>query len=225
MKLILASQSPRRRELLAMARIPHQTATADCDEEILVRQLKDNKPDMTEASLAEQLAAAKARAVFPHHPHDLILAADTIVSLDGLIYGKPANRDQARHMLHTLSGRTHRVDTGVALIASGSEELFSRTSLVTFRPLSDLTEELIERYVETDLPLDKAGAYGIQELGGLLIDRIDGDFFSVMGLPIAEVHARIQAYGIKPCLDSDQLADATGDGNQARGELDHIDKT
>lgn len=196
MRLILASRSPRRQQLLAMAGIPFETAPASCDEDTMIRQLRSDRPAMAEHTLAEQLALAKARAVLPSFPKDLILAADTLVILDGLILGKPEDRARARRMLRSLAGKTHRVDTGVALIWPDGEEVFSTSSLVAFRPLTPFTEDLIDRYVETDLPLDKAGAYGIQELGGLLIERIEGDFFSVMGLPIGRVYERLQAIGL-----------------------------
>ncbi len=196
MKLILASRSPRRRQLLSMAGISFETAPSNYDEGSLARLLKNDRPGISERGLAERLALAKARAILSSYPEDLILAADTIVTLDGTLFGKPKDRAEARKMLRTLAGQTHLVDTGVALISSSTEEVFSTRSEVTFRPLSSVIEALIEAYVKTDLPLDKAGAYGIQELGGLLIERIEGDFFSVMGLPIGQVYERLQAYDI-----------------------------
>ncbi len=195
--LILASQSPRRRELLTMAGIPFRTANSDCDEDGLMDQIRQELPAMAENDLVERLAAAKARAVLARYPQALVLAADTLVSLDGVIFGKPADKAQARLMLRQLAGRTHLVDTGVALLSQKGEEIFSSRSKVCFRPLTKSMEALIDRYVETGLPLDKAGAYGIQELGGLLIQSIEGDFFSVMGLPVAEVYERLQAYDIQ----------------------------
>ncbi len=194
--LILASQSPRRRELLTMAGIPFVTAPSHCDEDRLEEGLRRDLPQLGENDLVEKLAAAKARAVLDRFPQALILAADTLVSLDGVLFGKPADKAEARLMLRQLAGRTHVVDTGVALVSQRSEEVFSSSSKVTFRPLTPSLEALIDRYVETGLPLDKAGAYGIQELGGLLIQAIEGDFFSVMGLPIAEVYERLQAYDL-----------------------------
>jgi septum formation protein len=115
------------------------------------------------------------------------------------------DKDDARRMLSELSGRTHIVDTGVALVSREKEEVFSVSSKVRFRPLSSAVESLIERYVETGLPLDKAGAYGIQELGGLLIERVEGDYFAVMGLPIGEVYERLFLY------DLDERPDAARD--------------
>jgi septum formation protein len=205
MRLILASQSPRRAELLALTGIPFIVAPSNCDEDSLSNHLKTEKPDIKEHAVAEHLALSKAYAALSKFPHDLILAADTIVTLDGVDFGKPVDKDDARRMLSELSGRTHIVDTGVALVSREKEEVFSVSSKVRFRPLSSAVESLIERYVETGLPLDKAGAYGIQELGGLLIERVEGDYFAVMGLPIGEVYERLFLY------DLDERPDAARD--------------
>ncbi len=196
MKLILASRSPRRQELLAMTGFPFEVAPSPCDEDEILRQWRRADRDLDERDLVESLALAKATSSLREHPDCLILAADTIVSLDGCLFGKPKDKDDARKMLRTLAGRTHKVDTGVALLTVSSSDVFSNVSYVTFHPLSPEIESLIDRYVATGLPLDKAGAYGIQELGGLLISRIEGDFFSVMGLPISEVYQRLAAFDI-----------------------------
>ncbi|HHW93841.1 MAG TPA: septum formation protein Maf [Clostridiaceae bacterium] len=196
MKLILASRSPRRQELLAMTGFPFEVAPSSCDEDEVLHQWQHTDPVLNECSLVERLAFAKAQASLREYPDCLILAADTIVSLDGRLFGKPKDKDDARKMLCTLSGKTHTVDTGVALLTALSADVFSSVSHVTFHPLTPVTESLIDRYVATGLPLDKAGAYGIQELGGLLISRIEGDFFSVMGLPISEVYQRLTAFDI-----------------------------
>ncbi len=197
MKLILASQSPRRHDLLSMMGFPFEVAPSTCDEEQVLRQLQRDVPDLDERRLVEKLALAKGMASLQEHPDCLILAADTIVTLDGVVYGKPHDKDDARRMLRALSGRTHVVDTGVAILTDSFTDVFSSVSHVTFQPLSPVIEALIDRYVETGLPLDKAGAYGIQELGGLLIARIEGDFFSVMGLPVSEVYKRLSAFEIE----------------------------
>jgi len=196
MKLILASQSPRRYELLSMTGFPFEAVPPPCDEEQVFSRLMRDIPDLDERRLVEKLALAKGMASLKEHPGCLILAADTIVTLDGTVYGKPKDKDDARSMLRTLSGRTHVVDTGVAILTSSSTELFSSVSHVTFQPLSPATEALIDRYAESGLPLDKAGGYGIQERGGLLISHIEGDYFSVMGLPVSEVFRRLSAYEI-----------------------------
>ena len=196
MKLILASQSPRRSDLLSMAEVPFEVIPANCDEETILEDLRNAESEIDWRTVVERLALAKAHAVLGDYPDALILAADTIVTLDGVVFGKPVDACDAKRMLRTLAGRTHVVDTGVALVTANSEEVFSNASHVTFKPLSPVTRALIDRYVETGMPLDKAGAYGIQELGGLLIERIEGDFFAVMGLPIAEVYERLQVYSI-----------------------------
>lgn len=196
MKLILASQSPRRSDLLSMAEVPFEVIPANCDEETILEDLRNAESEIDWRTVVERLALAKAHAVLGDYPDALILAADTIVTLDGVVFGKPVDACDAKRMLRTLAGRTHVVDTGVALVTANSEEVFSNASHVTFKPLSPVIEALIDRYVETGMPLDKAGAYGIQELGGLLIERIEGDFFAVMGLPIAEVYERLQVYSI-----------------------------
>ena len=196
MKLILASQSPRRSDLLSMAEVPFEVIPANCDEETILEELRNAESAIDWRTVVERLALAKAHAGLGDYPDALILAADTIVTLDGVVFGKPVDACDAKRMLRTLADRTHVVDTGVALVTANSEEVFSNASHVTFKPLSPVIEALIDRYVETGMPLDKAGAYGIQELGGLLIERIEGDFFAVMGLPIAEVYERLQVYSI-----------------------------
>ena len=194
MKLILASRSPRRQELLAMTGFPFEVAPSSCDEDDMLSQWRRTNPDLDERTLVERLALAKAEASLREHPDCLILSADTIVSLDGMLFGKPEDKNEARKMLRTLAGKTHTVDTGVALLTASSVDVFLSVSHVTFHTLSPAIESLIDRYVASGLPLDKAGAYGIQELGGLLISRIEGDFFSVMGLPVSEVYQRCLLY-------------------------------
>lgn len=179
-----------------MTGFPFEVAPSPCDENEILRQWQRSSSNLDERNLVEKLAFAKAEASLHEHRDCLILAADTIVSLDGRLFGKPRDEEDARNMLRTLAGRTHTVDTGVALLTSSSSDVFSNVSHVTFHPLSPEIESLIDRYVATGLPLDKAGAYGIQELGGLLISRIEGDFFSVMGLPISEVYQRLAAFDI-----------------------------
>lgn len=176
--LILASASPRRQELLGKMGLEFEVVPADIDEEALHEGVPEED--------APRAAMAKARAVAGRFNEGLVLGADTMVVLDGVIFGKPADREQARRFLNTLSGRTHIVYTGVALvdISSGSEESILETTPVTFRALS---EEEIERYLDTPDPYDKAGAYGIQSGGRAFIQKIDGDFFNVMGLPVKRV--------------------------------------
>lgn len=137
--------------------------------------------------LVERLARAKAEAVATGHaePGEAVVAADTIVALDGALLGKPSDEADASRMLHALSGTTHQVATGVCIVRDGGTESFVDITDVTFYELSDAE---IEAYIATGEPMDKAGAYGIQgEHGRMLVKKIDGDFYNVVGLPIAKV--------------------------------------
>ena len=167
--LVLASRSPRRRQLLEMLGIPIVVVHADVQEIPLPRE--------TPSAYARRLARDKARAV----PGALVLGADTIVVLDDEILEKPGDPVHALEMLRRLQGRWHEVITSVCLIADGTTyEAQDRTS-VEFRPATD---EMLRAYIATGEPLDKAGAYGIQGYGAALVERIEGDFFGVMGLPV-----------------------------------------
>lgn len=171
--VILASASPRRRELLTLVGIPHTVRPADIDESVL--------PGEIPAEHAERLARTKAQTLASAEPGTVVIAADTIVVLDGDILGKPANVAHARDMLGRLSGRTHTVVTGMACafngrLVSGVEEV-----AVTFKTLS---EGAIAEYLATGEPMDKAGSYGIQGFGATIVRRIDGDYFAVMGLSL-----------------------------------------
>lgn len=188
--LILASQSPRRIELMREAGFDVDVIPADIDETPM--------PGESPFALVERLAASKAQAVAAAHAQagEIVLAADTIVTVDGEALGKPADDADAHAMLRRLSGRTHQVATGVCLLrASGGvpavQDVFSVVTDVTFY---DLTEDEIDAYVVSGEPADKAGAYGIQGVGGrMLVRGIDGDFYNVVGLPIAEVVRHIRA--------------------------------
>ena len=191
--MILASQSPRRIELMGEAGYDCRVIPADIDE----------RPFAGEAplTLVERLARAKAAAVAPHAaPGEIVVAADTIVTHDGKILGKPHDKADARRMLRELSGRTHQVATGVCIIKAGDDagshaaqsESFVSVTDVTFYELTDVQ---IETYVESGEPFDKAGAYGIQGVGGrMLVKKIDGDFYNVVGLPIAALARKIETY-------------------------------
>lgn len=156
--------------------------------------------DEAPLTLVERLARAKAAAVAAEHaePNELTIAADTIVTFDGKILGKPANEDEARTMLHELSGRTHQVATGVCIVRAGDAAAPQDAESLSFVDVTDvtfyeLTNEQIERYVASGEPMDKAGAYGIQGVGGrMLVHDISGDFYNVVGLPIARVARAIQ---------------------------------
>jgi len=187
MKLILASSSPRRAEILANAGLPFSVLSSAVDE--------SPYPSEAPAALVQRLANAKAdlvtaRAVGPA----IILAADTVVVLDDKILGKPSSIEDARHMLQQLSGRTHSVLTGVAVIRlpDGERRQFIESTLVHFRPITD---EELSSYLATEEPYDKAGAYAIQGQAGRYIPRIEGCYFNVVGLPLSRVLTELQALG------------------------------
>lgn len=176
--LILASMSPRRREILALAGFEFTVHPADIDESV---------PDGTPADSAVMMTAQKkAEAVLPYaSEEDVILAADTVVCLDGVIIGKPATTDEAVKTLRTLSDRTHTVYTGYCLLKGGKRISGVEATNVTFR---ELDGNEIADYVASGEPMDKAGAYGLQGRGCIFAKRIDGEYFNVIGLPICTIH-------------------------------------
>jgi septum formation protein len=176
LRVVLASQSPRRRELLALIGVTHTVAPADIDETVLPGE----QPEIH----AERLARTKASVIAARDNSALVIGSDTIVVIDEQILGKPMDDGHAALMLRQLSGRTHTVVTAVA-VARG-EQLVSGVErvAVTFRNLSD---DNIRDYIATREPMDKAGAYGIQGFGATIVERIDGDFFAVMGLPLGRM--------------------------------------
>ncbi len=191
MKLYLASGSPRRREILDLMRLPYEVFPADADEtldagigmEAAGRLLATRK---AEAAATRLTAAGRADA------DALILAADTLVYLDGAPLGKPHTEDEAAAMLRALSGRRHYVCTGVCLLAGGTAHAAADVTAVTMRAYG---EDEVRAYVATGEPLDKAGAYGIQGIGAVLVEKIDGDFFTVMGLPPRIVYSLLRETG------------------------------
>lgn len=181
-KIILASQSPRRRQLMEMAELKFDVLIADVDE--------TNPPGMPGEQVPEFLARKKADAVSHLVQDAIVIAADTIVLLDHHILGKPTSEADAEDILRRLSGRMHRVVTGVCIRYDGREIAFSVTTEVYFRPLSD---GQIKHYVSNYRPMDKAGAYAIQEWIGVTgIEKINGDYYNVMGLPIGDVVLRLK---------------------------------
>ena len=172
-RLVLASASPRRRDLLEMLRLPHRIVVPDVDE--------THHPGEPPDAYVVRLACAKAHAVALREPGALVLGADTTVVVDGVVLGKPESPADAVAMLLRLEGRTHRVFTGVALVRGERREHALDVTDVTFRSLDRPT---LEEYVATGEPMDKAGAYAVQGRGAALIAGIHGDFFGVMGLPV-----------------------------------------
>lgn len=175
--IILASVSPRRHELLRDAGIAFEVVGSSAEE------IHDH--DIPPPVLCEENAARKAREVAARHPQATVIGADTLVFLDGEALGKPADLGEARAMLRKLAGRTHFVCTGVCIVRPGGREVcFHEITDVTFRALAD---EDIETYIARAHTLDKAGAYGIQEHGDLIVEGIRGAYDNVMGLPVARV--------------------------------------
>ncbi len=177
-KIILASKSPRRLELLRMLGLFVEPVTPSVDESSVTAD--------TPAMLAERLARMKAEDIYHRLPPEgnPIVAADTLVDIGGRILGKPKSVAEARDMLRLLSGKTHYVHTGLAVIYSGTADSCVETAAVRFR---ELTAEEIENYVLSGEPLDKAGAYGIQGPAGAFVERIEGDYFTIVGLPICRL--------------------------------------
>ncbi len=175
--LVLASQSPRRKTILESADIPLMISPADIDETGF---------EGTPAETVVHWAVQKAQCIAETHPLNPVLGADTLVAVDGELLGKPNSHDGAFAMLQRLSGNWHTVYGGVCLIwkAKGIEFTFVETTKVKFRKLS--TDE-IEAYIVTGEPMDKAGAYGIQGCGSMLVEKVDGCYFNVMGLPISRL--------------------------------------
>lgn len=184
--LILASNSPRRRELLAQV---EQNFT------VIPSFFREEGEELSARDTVLAFAAGKAREVFSRYPAAYVLGADTVVSLDGEIFGKPASAEHAAAMLRALSGRTHEVYTGVCLVGRGFERLTAVCTRVEFYPLD---EELIARYVQSGLPFGKAGAYGIQD-GYPLVKQYEGSYTNVVGLPVEEVRAMWKACGGSKC--------------------------
>ncbi len=185
-KFILASASPRRKSLLEAVGADFEIFVSDADESV--------EEGLSPSEQVCRISKIKAGAAAGVYPDRVIVAADTLVSVDGRVLGKPKDRAEAHRMLATLSGRRHKVYTGVT-VRSGELELtgFEETDV----EFCQLTPDEIERYIDTGEPLDKAGAYGIQEKGALLIRRIDGDYFNVVGLPLRRLRSMLRGVGIE----------------------------
>ncbi|MCR5592407.1 MAG: Maf family protein [Saccharofermentans sp.] len=186
MKIILASKSPRRKEILSLITTDFEIRSEDVDERAIEDDVLGAGGSADEVQ--KQLALKKAEAVFNALPDGqkdeyIVIGADTSVVCDGQILGKPADKADARRMLTMLSGKTHEVITGVCVKTSRTEDVFTDTTKVRFGDLDKYQTDLIERYINTDEPYDKAGAYGIQQGGALLVETVEGDYFNVVGLP------------------------------------------
>jgi septum formation protein len=184
--VILASQSPRRRELLTLVGIPHTVRPADIDERYLPGELP--------AAHAERLAREKAAVISRDEPEAVVIGSDTIVVVDGDVLGKPRDEQHAAQMLARLSGRSHVVMTAVAVMWRGVELSAVEEVGVTFHPLD---AEAVLDYIATGEPMDKAGAYGIQGYGATIVERVDGDYFAVMGLPLQRLVRLMGELGLR----------------------------
>ena len=186
MKIILASQSPRRRELLERMGITGFKVIPAKGEEVATRTLT---PDQ----LVEELSRRKCAEVASAHPNDLVIAADTMVAINHRVLGKPRSEEDAARMLAALSGRLHMVYTGVT-VAQG-ERMLTQHEMTSVR-FRTLTQADIIRYIATGEPMDKAGAYGIQGYGSVLVESISGDYYNVMGLPVCRLSRMLVRFGV-----------------------------
>jgi septum formation protein len=186
--IILASQSPRRSELLRQINMPFVVQVSTAPENI-------NSIKGTPEQKAQQLALMKARNVASTHNEGIVIGADTIVVLDNTIMGKPSDENEAFLMLKCLSGRQHRVITGLALIdaATGLTRLDYEATLVSFKKVTD---DAIQSYISTGEPYGKAGAYGIQGIGAVLVEKIDGCYSNVVGLPLSKLSSMLEEFQV-----------------------------
>lgn len=185
MNVILASQSPRRRELLGLTGLEFLVRSADVDETM--------RPEATAYEEVARLSRKKALAV-ERGEDDVVIAADTIVVCDGLRLGKPRDAEEAFRMLRMLSGREHQVMTGLTVVRGEQMETVTEVTNLRFRPLSDGE---IRHYIATGEPMDKAGAYGIQGGGAMFVSHLDGDYFNVVGLPVCRLTQMLRQFGLK----------------------------
>lgn len=191
-KLILASSSPRRQELLEQVQIPFTVRTKAVDESLI--------QSIDPLEKVRKLSKVKGRAVPLNSDQEVILSADTLISFEGKILEKPKTKEEAYEMIASMSGKTHEVLTGVTLRRKDKEETFVERTKVEFWPLR---EEEIIAYINTDEPYDKAGAYGIQSLGAIFVKQLIGDFYNVMGLPLSRVVRKLREFDIQ-VLHSDK---------------------
>ena len=188
MGIILASQSPRRRELLERMGISQFDVSPAKGEE-------RSDPSLTPAQLVEELSRQKAAEIAAAHPDALIISADTVVAVDGTVLGKPRDREDSARMLELLSGREHTVYSGLTVCQQGRFVTQHEATAVRFRPL---TQADIANYISTGEPMDKAGSYGIQGWGCTLVEGISGDYYNVVGLPVCRLSRILASFGVDP---------------------------
>ncbi|MCB1118482.1 MAG: septum formation protein Maf [Chlamydiia bacterium] len=185
MKIILGTQSPRRKEIFSFFKLPFKQVTSHFDE--------DSVTETDPIKLAVAIAKGKAEALQPQYPDDLIVTADTVVSCKGKVYGKPKDRQEAHNMLSELSGKQHQVITGLVGCLKGQVETIHERTEVTFDALD---EKMKEQYLDQLHLLDKAGSYAIQGSGGVIVKQIEGCYYNVMGLPIHALNILLTRFGV-----------------------------
>ncbi|MGA8849265.1 MAG: Maf family protein [Dehalococcoidia bacterium] len=185
--IILASASPRREELLKKIGLKFKVEPSNYEENISC--------ELGPHELAKLLSLEKAKLVAKNHKNVLIIAADTLIVFEGKILGKPRTKTEAREMLETINGKPHSVITGFTIVDSGSNKALSR-SVETKVHLRKLSSTEIDAYVKSQEPLDKAGAYAIQGLGSIIVEKIEGDYFNVMGLPLSALAVSLKEFGV-----------------------------
>lgn len=199
MKIILASNSPRRRELLKMCNIDFEIVTEEIDEEKITEDIMSKCKFETTYEMADEitksLAYYKGKGIFEKNPDSIVISSDTLVVDEIGILGKPKSEEEAYSMLRRLSGKTHRVYTAVAIFGGNTRdhEVFTEVSSVRFYDYDEDMERIISDYVKSGSPMDKAGGYGIQDYGGLLVKEVSGDYYTIVGLPLSRVYRRLMA--------------------------------
>lgn len=202
-QIILASKSPRRFELLKMLGVPFSVKTKEIDEREIEKQIYqhwlEDKEIAFGACLVQKLAETKAHAVWETFNQEkckerIVIGADTVVFLQNQVLGKPKDKIHAKQMLYALSGQKHQVYTGVSILSAGKQTVFYEKADVYFAPLDEIQKNLIEKYLKSDDALDKAGAYGIQGQAALMIEKIAGDYYTIMGLPVQRLYRELQEF-------------------------------
>jgi septum formation protein len=187
-RIILASASPRRKELLEKIGLKFEVEPSDYAE--------DMRSELSPDELARSISLEKAKVVASKHNNAIVIAADTFIVSRGKILGKPNTRDEARKMLMTLKGKSHSVITGFTILDTDKNKVLTK-SVETIIHIKNLTSEEVDAYVRSKEPLDKAGAYAIQGLGSVIVERIEGDYFNVIGLPLSALAEGLKEFGIR----------------------------
>lgn len=199
MKIILASKSPRRREILSMSGLSFGVMTKEIDEEKITSKILSEGRQKSTFELSEtitrNLAYEKGKEIYRENKDSVVISSDTLVVDEIGILGKPKNKIEAENMLKRLSGKVHRVYTSVAIFGGKVKDfdIFTEVAEVKFYDYDDSMKKIIDSYVDSGSPLDKAGGYGIQDSGGLLVECINGDYYTIVGLPFARLYRRLMA--------------------------------